>query len=84
MGKKEVGIDNAVAIAGVTIIPVVEVSLNHLHGNGGFSFFGIKQPVSVVVVSPLGERAFRTTGEEVPLDQLIEEVPSIKHMLEHV
>ena len=78
------GVDNPVAIAGVTIIPVVEVSLNHLHGNSGFSFFGIKQPVSVVVVSPLGEMAFRITGEEVPLDQLIEEVPSIKHMLEHV
>ena len=82
MEKKEVGIENPVAVAGVTLIPVVEISLNYWRSNSGISFFGVKQPVSVVVVSPLAKRAFRVTGEEVSLDQLIQEVPGIKEILE--
>lgn len=83
MERKELGIDNPVAVAGVTVIPIVEVSLNYLRGNSGISF-GVKQPVSVVVVSPLAQMAFRITGEEVPLDQLIKEVPSLKQTLEQL
>lgn len=84
MEKKEVRIDNPVAFAGITLIPVTEVSLNYWCGKGGISFLGVKQPVSVVVVSPSAKRAFRTTGEEVSLDQLILEVPSIKEVLQRL
>ena len=84
MEKKEVGIDNPVAVAGVTLIPIVKVSLNYWRGNSGVSFFGVKQPFGVVVVSPSAKRAFRITGEEVPLDQLIQEVPGIKEVLEGI
>jgi uncharacterized spore protein YtfJ len=82
MEKKEVGIGSPVSVAGVTVIPVVEVSLKSLTGSRGASFFGAKQPVSLLVVSPSGERAFRITGEEVPLDQLLKEAPGIKQILE--
>ena len=81
MEKKEVTIENPVAVRGVTLIPIAKVSLNYRDGNGGISFFGVKQPVSVVVVSPSAKRAFRITGEEVLLDQLIQEVPGIKKLL---
>ena len=84
MEKKKVAIDNPVAVAGVTLIPVAKVSLNYWHGNRGISFFGVKQPLSVVVVSPSARRAFHITGEEVPLDQLIEEIPDIKEILEGI
>ena len=84
MEKKEVRIGNSVTVAGVTVIPVVEVSLNYRHGNRSISFLGVKQPVSVVVVSPSARRAFRITGEEVPLDQLMQEVPDIKEILEEI
>jgi len=82
MEKKEVEIGNPVKVAGVTLIPVAEVSLNYWGGKGSNSFFGVKQPVNVVVVSPSVKRAFRITGEEVSLDQLIQEVPGIKEILE--
>jgi hypothetical protein len=68
----------------VTLIPVTKVSLNYWRGKQGVSFFGFKQPVTVVVVSPTEKRAFRVTGEEVPLDQLIQEAPSIKEILEGI
>ncbi len=84
MEKKEVVIGNPVAVAGVTLIPLAKVSLNYWQGNGGISFFGVKQPFGVVVVSPSAKRAFRITGEEVPLDQLIQEVPGIKEVLEGI
>ena len=81
MEKKEIEIGNPVAVAGVTLIPITKLSLNYWHSNVGASFFGIKQPVSVVVVSPPEKRAFRITGEEVPLDQVIQEVPALQDIL---
>ncbi len=84
MEKKEVAIGKPVAIAGATLIPIAEVSVNCWRGSGGISFFGAIQPGSVVVVSLSGKRAFRITGEEVSLDQLIGEVPGIKEVLEAI
>lgn len=45
---------------------------------------GAKRPVSLVVVSPSARRAFRVTGEEVSLDQLMQEAPDVKEILERV
>ncbi len=84
MEKKEVEIGNPVTIGEVTLIPVVELSLNYWHGGGRFSCFGIKRPASIVVVSPSGKRAFRISGEEVPLDQFIQETPGIREVLETI
>ena len=81
MEKKEVEIGSPVAVRGVTLIPVTKVSLNSWRRKGSISSFGIKQPVSVVVVSPSEKRAFRITGEEVPLDRFIREAPDIKEIL---
>ncbi len=84
MEKQEVGIDNPVEVAGVTLLPVVKVSLNYWHVNGGVSFFGVKQAVAVVVVHPTAKRAFRITGEEVSLNQFMQEFPSTKEILERL
>lgn len=70
-----------VTIQGVTLIPVASTSLNYWRSNRGISFWGIKQPFRVVVVSPSGKRAFRISGEEVSLDELIQEVPGIRDIL---
>ena len=84
MEKQEVGVGNAVEVAGVTLIPLVEVSLSYRHANGGISSFGVKQAVAVVVVHQTAKRAFRITGEEVPLGQLMQEFPSTKEILENL
>jgi len=84
MEKKKVEIGNPVTVAGVTLIPVIKVSLNYWRSNGSVSFWGVKQPIGLVVVSSSARRAFRITGEEVPLDQLIQEVPGIKELLEGI
>ena len=84
MEKKEVEIGNPVTIGEATLIPVVELSLKYWRGGGGFSCFCTKQPASIVVVSPSGKRAFRISGEEVPLDQFIQETPGIREVLETI
>jgi len=84
MEKKEIEIGNPVTVAGVTLIPLIKVSLNYWRRNGSLSFFGVKQPNGVIVVSPSAKRAFRITGEEVPLDQFVQEVPGIKEVVEGI
>jgi len=84
MEKKEVIIESPVAVAGITLVPVTKLSLNYWRGKRGFSCFNIKQPVGVVVISPSAKRAFRITGEEVSLDQLITEAHGIKEALEEI
>ena len=82
MEKKEVALDNPVAIAGLTIIPVVQVLLNSWHTKDITSFFALKQPIAIIVVSTLAKRAFRITGEEVSMEQLLQETRGLKEMLE--
>ena len=84
MEKKEVKIDNTVAVAGVKLIPLAEVSLNYQQGKGHTSFLGIKQPVAIILVSPSTQRAFRINGEEVPLEQLTQEFPAIREILARI
>jgi len=84
MEKEEIRIEAPFAVAGVTLVPVVKAWLNCWQSKGRLSFFGIKQPVSVVVVSPQAKRAFRISGEEISLDQLTQEAPGIKEILEGI
>ena len=78
MEKKEITINNTIAIAGLTIIPVVQVSVNNWQYNNGASFFGVKEPVAIIMISEAGKRAFRLTGEEVSIEQLSEETSELK------
>ena len=75
-------VGSPIAIAETTLIPVVKSSINcQLSGNTIF-FSGVKKPVSIVVASPSAKKAFEITGQEIPLDQLIQEVPDLIQILE--
>jgi uncharacterized spore protein YtfJ len=80
--ERKIGTEDAVTISGVTLIPVTKLSLNCQRIGNSISCFGTKQPSSVVVVSQTTRRAFNITGEEVSLDQLVQETPSIKELME--
>ena len=84
MEKKEIIAESPITVASVTLVPVAEVTLNYLEVKSGIAFFGSKKPVSLVLVSPSEKKAFRITGEEVPLTQLIEEVPSLGEIIEQL
>ena len=84
MEKEEIKIEAPFAVAGVTLVPIVKTSLNCWQGKRYLSFLGTKQPVSLVAISPQARRAFRISGEEISLEQLIKEVPGIRAILEGV
>lgn len=82
MEKKKITIVGPVAIAGINLILVTRLSL-HCQPSGSSIFFsGIKQPISIVVASPSAKMAFDINGKEIPLDQLIQEAPSLAEVLE--
>jgi uncharacterized spore protein YtfJ len=81
MEKKEAIIGSPVTVAGVTLIPVSKVSTNYWHGKQGITLSGSTQPDSIIIVTPSAKRAFRITGEEIPFDQLAQEVPGIRGKL---
>lgn len=84
MEKRAVAIGNPIVIGGLTLIPIAKVSVNCAPSKGGISFFGAKQPLAVVVVSASAKKALRITGEEVSIDQLIQEIPDINETLKGI
>ena len=84
MEKKEVRIESPVTVAGITLIPVSRVSLSYWQRESGISCFGVRQPVSVAVISLSAKKAFRITGEEILLDQLMQEVPGMQEVVENI
>jgi uncharacterized spore protein YtfJ len=82
MEKKRVIISSPITIDGTTLIPLVKSSLNCQSSGNTIFFSGIKQPVSIVVASPSAKKAFEITGNEIPVDQLIQEVPDLVRILE--
>jgi hypothetical protein len=82
--KEEMKIEAPFTVARVTLVPVVEASLNCWRGKNSLSSFGVKQPFSLVAISPQGRQAFRMNGEEISLDQLTEEVPDIGEILKGI
>ena len=77
-------VENPVTVAGVTLVPVNRVLSYYWRRKHSFSCFDIKQPVGMVVVSSSAKKAFRITGEEISLDQLITEFPDIKEVIERI
>ena len=70
------------AIAGITLVLVIRLSINCQPGGSGIFFSGIKQPMKVVVASPLTKKAFDMEGDEIPMGSLLQEVPDLAEMLE--
>jgi hypothetical protein len=82
MEKKKVIIAGPMAIAGITLILVIKLSLNCQPAGSSIFFSGIKQPINVVVASPSTKKAFDVNGDEIPIGLLLQEVPDLAGMLE--
>jgi hypothetical protein len=80
MEKSITGIDKPVYAKGFTIIPVWKIH-SHYSTAAGIAITSIKQATAVVIISPLTKKAFKISGEEIPLGQLLQEVPDIKEAL---
>ncbi len=70
------------AVAGVRLFPVISTSASSRADGGAISFFGIKTPIGVLVVSAAGVIYLAVSGKDLPLDELINKVPGIRAILE--
>jgi len=82
MEKEKVVIAVPMAIAGITLILVIKLSLNCQGAGSNIFFSSIKQPINVVVASPSTKKAFNIDGDEIPISPLLHEVPDLARMLE--
>jgi len=83
MEKKKITVDEPVSVAGLTIVTVNQISINLGARGPGAAVMAFKRPLAIVVFSPLKKRAFRITGEEVSLEELIQQIPDLKKLLKY-
>jgi hypothetical protein len=82
MEKNRVIIAGPLAIAGITLVLVIRLSVNCQPSGNSVFFSGIKQPMKVVVASPLTRKAFDIEGDEIPIGSLLQEIPDLTKILE--
>ena len=82
MEKSVVSLDKPISIRGLTIVPVVKLS-THYSFAAGIAVMSTRQAVAAVIISPSQKKAFRTTGEEISLEQLVAEFPTLREPLEN-
>ena len=75
--KKIVITEGPVQVGDVTLLAVVKVISNGRAGKRTMWYFGMKIPIAVVIASGSSRRVFRIDGEEITLEQLLEENPGI-------
>ena len=75
--KKEIITGSPVTVAGLTLIPIIETRLYHWRYRNSFSLLGSKQAIGIIVVTPILTKALKVNGEEVTLEELIQEFPDL-------
>ena len=84
MEKEEIRTETPLVISGITLVPIVKTRI-YCQGTKGWLFTtGAKKPFCIVVVSPQEKKALLVDGDEIPLEQLYEEAPGVKAILEAI
>jgi hypothetical protein len=70
--------------AGLVIVPIEAVWSECFVGKAGFYLSWFKEPSAIVVVTASDVRALDVAGQEMNLDQLVEEVPALRELVDSV
>jgi hypothetical protein len=81
MEKSITGVEKPISAPGCTIIPVWKMTLRYSY-SAGIMIFGTKKAVAAVIIGPNSKIVFGIDSEEIPLDQLMLEVPALRGVLE--
>jgi len=76
--KKEIIAGSPVTAAGLTLIPIIEMRLNHWRHRNSFSSLGSRKVIGIIVVTPSVKKAFDINGNEVALEELKGEFPDLE------
>ena len=79
---KERRADNPIRVGEITIIPLIELSVNHVYNKKyGLMIHISNVPIGIAIDSPQGIWAIDIHGTEVPLDTYIREIPGLQNIL---
>jgi hypothetical protein len=81
MEEKKIFTEKPVLVAGVTIIVITENSYKCDPTAPGIRFLVTKRPVAIISISSQAIKAFYASGEDYPLDKLVEEIPDARKIL---
>ena len=81
MEIEEVSAGKPITVGETMLLPIVRTSISCRNVNSGIVCSGSKIPIGIIVISPGWRRALNIAGEEVPLDQYLEQVPEVKELL---
>jgi hypothetical protein len=79
---KETRAGSPVAIGGLTVIPLEEVSSYHGTLGRGLAFFASRRPIGVIVSSAAGKRAIDVNGADVPLETYTGRIEGLQELLD--
>jgi hypothetical protein len=82
MEKETVTLEKPVILGQITIVAVSRLRLISRNYRCCRTFSGSKAPVAVVVTADSGITVYRASGQNITLEQLIQETPSVKDSLE--
>ena len=82
METKEIKTERALSVSGVTLIPVVESGASGRGMDDVVFFTGFKRPLAIVAIIGGRKKVYRITGEEITVEQLVKEFPSVKESVE--
>ena len=79
---EKVGAGQHIKIGGITLLPIIRTSVSYRSANQGIAYSSSKSVIGVVVISPKRKYAIDMDGEEVALEQYLEQVPEVKERLQ--
>ena len=82
--KEEISAGQLITVGELTLLPIIRTYMSCQKVNKGIACFGSKIPIGIIVISPSWRCVLTITGEEVPLDQYIEQVPEVKELLQNI
>ena len=83
MEVEEMSAGQCITVGELTLLPIIRTYVSCRSVNSGIVCSGSKDIVGIVVVSPKGKHAINVAGEEVPLEQYMEQIPEVKELLQN-
>ena len=81
MNIEEIQAVQPIRVGEITLVPIERTFVSCIGMEGGAAFRGSKGVVGIVVVSGKNRYALDLTGEEVPLDRYLTQVPELAWLL---
>jgi hypothetical protein len=84
MEIKTIKTESGISVGGVTLVPIVESGCAAWRMSGRLSVTGYKHPLAIIVIMEGQKKAYRVSGEEIAIEELVSEYPSVKESIENL